>query len=145
MRALLLVSALIAVGCDTIMSESMDDMRSSLDRARQETAYHDESVNSARDMSAVQEEMDRHAAGMIGTMGDLDEQMDRIARRCYGTGLAGMRARHGQLDGEVAHHGGIMPTIADLSAARAEVSRHSATMMSIYDAMDTAMEDMSCD
>lgn len=145
MRALLLVSTLIALGCDTTMSESMNDMRSSLDRARQETAIHDESAAFALDIPSLQAEMDRHAEAMIGMMGDLDEQMDRIARRCFGTGLGGMRARHGQLDGEVAHHGAIMPTLADLSAARAEVARHSATMSSIYDAMDRAMEDMSCD
>lgn len=145
MRILPLLCVFLIGACDTVMSNTMDRMRSLIDEARVESSAHVEVAVGANDLAALQTEMLRHASAMDPVMGALDEQMDRMARRCYGQGFGGMRAKHGELDGELAHHRAEMSTVVDLGTARLEVVRHGEAVGSIYGAMETALDEMTCD
>lgn len=140
-----MLAGLGVAGCDTTMETRMDRMKSLVDEGRSETARHVAAIEEAPDASAIEVEMGRHADALGPMMGDVDETLDRLARYCYGEGLAGMRAQHGAFDGEVAHHSAIMSTQADPAGARIEVDRHGAAITAIFDGMDTAMARMSCD
>lgn len=146
MRSTFVVGALVFVlgGCDMRMSEEMAQMQSELDRLRDETATHAAAIDGANDLPSVAREMVRHDGETLPIMEDLDETIDHMSRHCYDQDLGGMRARHGELDGELAHHDAAMGGATDLDAARREVVRDGMTVTSISDGMETAMQAMSC-
>lgn len=146
MRSSLIVGALAFVlgGCDMRMSEEMGQMQSELDRLGDETTTHAAAIDGANDLPSVEREMVRHDGETGPIVEDLDETIDHMSRHCYDQDLGGMRARHGELDGELAHHDAAMSGATDLDVARREVDRHGRAVTSISDGMETAMQAMSC-
>lgn len=130
-------------GCDNTMDVQMDRMQSLIDEGRSESDAHVAAIAEAGDADSIQAEMARHAGEMTPMMGALDEAADRIIEYCVG-GTAGMRANHGALDGEVAHHAAVMALETDPASARIEVERHASAIEMVFDGMEEAMSEMSC-
>ena len=139
--SLLVCAALI--GCHSSMDD-MNSMRSYIDDTRRETNRHLDAARAATTMEHMRDEMDKHRSGMTPMMADMDVTMDSMTTHCDGLGLGEMRAMHGELDGEMTQHLSTMDASSELAAARAEVERHAASMMSMMDGMDGAIGKMQC-
>jgi hypothetical protein len=139
--SLLLFAAVI--GCHSSMDD-MSSMRGYIDEARHETSRHLEMARSATTMQHMRDEMDVHRSGMATMIADMDATMASMTGHCDGMGLDEMHVMHGDIEGELTQHLGIMDASTELATSQAEVERHAATMLSMMDGMDGPMGTMHC-